>query len=110
MCIWYQQIWCKLYSVQVFGSETSDALTPEEEAAFLKADELRAVQRHDRGLARPLLGDCSKELAQHMLNGWTLTDEHCPRCAGAPRFIAKGNCFLCLPRLDTDRVPLPQVS
>ena len=80
----------------MFGSETSDALTPEEEAAFLKADELRAVQRHDRGLARPLLGDCSKELSQHMLNGWTLTNEHCPQCAGASRCICQGQLLFCV--------------
>lgn len=135
----------------VAGSEASDALTMEDEAAYAHAEQLRAALRSGAGLGAGLgeaaaggieagiasreqavssvagdvyaalqrstgLGgrdavaagggagdvpgahealrdgvagkgprDASAELAERVLQGWTLTNEHCPRCAGCNR-------------------------
>ena len=151
----------------VAGSEASDALTAEDEAAYAHAEQLRAALRSSAGLgaglgeaaaggfeagaalpsqeqavasvagdvyaalqrsagggADDVLGahgaygsggaypvppgalrdgvageapkDASAELAERVLQGWTLTNEHCPRCAGCWHLHLKTSvCILC---------------
>ena len=61
------------------GSEAGDTLSLADEAAFAHAEDLRAALRRAGRPAAAPVRDCADALAERVLQGWVLTNDHCPR-------------------------------
>lgn len=61
------------------GSEAGDTLSLADEAAFAHAEDLRAALRRAGRPAAVPVRDSADALAERVLQGWVLTNDHCPR-------------------------------